>query len=110
MSRDSSKAQRWPGMPIVTVRVPCTGCGEAALPLCGLTVVRHGRREWYQFDCARCGADNTADGSSVTANRLIEAGVRVLSVAAASESRGLPDAPALTLDDLLELHIALSKT
>ena len=96
-------AQRRP-----TVTCSCPSCGQLELEPCDFLLVvcaTDADRSFYQFTCPRCSSLVTKHASERVVEGLASRGVRVgaLPAEALEERTG----PALTVDDLLDLLLAL---
>lgn len=90
---------------MATVVVRCPDCGEN-LSLLPTAVVLHSQRRFFSFWCSCCDASITKPTDRRIANLLLAAGVRE---DAYPELIDDPDAPPLTVDDLIDFHFELER-
>ena len=102
---------------MATIRTNCPTCGQVDLPAeeISLEVAAGGDRGRYAFTCPDCRTDITraADGKAVSL--LLAAGATSDAAAPepttvslpAEDQNPCPDAPAFTMDDLIDLHFLL---
>ncbi|HEU4354857.1 MAG TPA: hypothetical protein VFT27_04640 [Actinomycetota bacterium] len=101
---------------MTAIRIKCPTCGEVDLTPeeMSLFMAPSGERLSYSFTCPECSLEVDRPASRKTAALLIAAGVETIPLpmddepTLPSEDRSPnPDAPPLTLDDLIELHFLL---
>ena len=101
---------------MATIRTNCPTCGEVDLSpeAISLEVAGDGDRGRYAFTCPDCSADITRAADRRAVSLLLAAGATSHRTAAPAttalpdEDRNpCPDAPAFTLDDLIDLHFLL---
>ena len=111
-----SPADEAPDM--ATIRANCPTCGQVDLPAeeISLEVADGGDRGRYAFTCPDCSADITRAADRKVVDLLRAAGAtpndaeasEPTTVALPAEDRSpRPDAPAFTMDDLIDLHFLL---
>ena len=104
---------------MANIRTTCPTCGPVDLPTeeISLDVDDDGARGRYAFTCPNCRADITRAGDRTVVGLLLAAGVTPYQAEApvqtaptlpAEDRNPCPDAPALTLDDLIDLHFLLA--
>lgn len=101
---------------MTAIRIKCPTCGEVDLSPeeMSLFMAPSGDRLSYSFTCPECSLEVDRPASRKTAALLIAAGVETIPLPVEDElvlppedRSPVPDAPALTLDDLIELHFLL---
>ncbi len=101
---------------MTAIRIKCPTCGEVDLSPDELSLyVPSEDRVTYSFTCPECDRTVERPTTRKTAALLIAAGVEPVTTSAAATETVLPpedrspdpEAPPLTLDDLLELHLLL---
>ncbi|HEX5950618.1 MAG TPA: hypothetical protein VFZ96_06415 [Actinomycetota bacterium] len=99
---------------MTAIRIKCPTCGEVDLSPeeMSLFMAPSGDRLSYSFTCPECSLEVDRPASRKTAALLIAAGVETIPIddepVLPPEDRSpAPDAPPLTLDDLIELHFLL---
>ena len=96
---------------MTTVRAQCPACGDVKLAIRDLTVrvctddVGSGS---YRFECPGCEETVNRAASSRIVNLLVSAGAPHELWQWPAELAEHPDGPALTPDDLLDLHVLLA--
>ncbi len=94
---------------MVRVKSRCCNCGEVVLALEDILLVEHGDGEgtFYTFICNTCGGAQAyaADGRFIDFMRMN--GCEPVVLVHPIESKQAKGAPALTWDDLLDLHLLL---
>jgi hypothetical protein len=89
----------------------CPGCGRVELEVDDVTLVVSPREEnaWYLFDCTGCARRIVKPAPSTVAVALTSVRVRTWAVPAEMLERVAPgDAPAITVDDVLDALLWLS--
>ena len=105
---------------MTTIRTTCPRCGEVDMgpESILLQVVRGGREGTYRFTCPTCMDDVEKRADRKIVALLVSAGVDVASRGVLTEELferepdvaphpPLPDAPAFTIDDLIDFHYRL---
>ena len=103
---------------MATIRTNCPTCGQVDLSAeaISLEVAGSGDRGRYAFTCPDCSADITRAADRTAVRLLLAAGATSQGVDAPAETAASlpaedrnpsPDAPAFTLDDLIDLHFLL---
>ena len=103
---------------MATIRTNCPTCGEVDLSpeAISLEVAGSGDRGRYAFTCPDCSADITRAADRTAVRLLLAAGATSEREGAPAETAAslpaedrnpCPDAPAFTLDDLIDLHFLL---
>jgi hypothetical protein len=103
---------------MATIRTSCPTCGQVDLSAeaISLEVTDDGDRGRYAFTCPDCRADITRDADRKVVSLLLAAGATSYGAEAPAETapslpaedwNPCPDAPAFTLDDLIDLHFLL---
>jgi hypothetical protein len=106
---------------MTTIRTTCPRCGEVDMgpESILLQVVRGGREGTYRFRCPTCMDDVEKRADRKIVALLVSAGVDVASRGTTMTEQlfdqetfvdprpPLPDAPAFTIDDLIDFHFAL---
>ncbi|HET9724827.1 MAG TPA: hypothetical protein VFR44_13445 [Actinomycetota bacterium] len=101
---------------MTAIRIKCPTCGEVDLSPeeMSLFMAPSGERLSYSFTCPECALEVDRPASRKTAALLIAAGVETIPLPIEDEPvlppedhSPDPDAPPLTLDDLIELHFLL---
>ena len=96
---------------MTTVRAQCPECGDVKLQIHDLTVRvclderTHGA---YRFRCPHCDQTVSRDASPRIVDLLVSAGAPREIWRWPAELAERPDGPALTPDDLLDLHVLLA--
>ena len=103
---------------MATIRANCPTCGRVDLSAeaISLEVAGDGDRGRYAFTCPDCRADITRAADRKVVTLLLAAGATSHGAEATAETAAslpaedrtpCPDAPAFTLDDLIDLHFLL---
>ena len=96
---------------MVRVKSRCCNCGEVTLSLDEIILVEHGDGEgtFYTFICEACGGAQAyaADGRFIDFMRMN--GHEPVFLEHPIEGKQAQDAPPLTWDDLLDLHLMLER-
>ena len=103
---------------MATIRTNCPTCGEVDLSpeAISLEVAGDGDRGRYAFTCPDCSADITRAADRRAVSLLLAAGATSHGTEAPAETapslpaedrNPCPDAPAFSLDDLIDLHFLL---
>jgi predicted RNA-binding Zn-ribbon protein involved in translation (DUF1610 family) len=106
---------------MTTIRTTCPRCGEVDMgpESILLQVIRGGREGTYRFTCPTCMDDVEKRADRKIVALLVSAGVDVASRGATMTEElfdqeplvdprpPLPDAPAFTIDDLIDFHFTL---
>ena len=103
---------------MATIRTSCPTCGQVDLSAeaISLEVEGDGDRGRYAFTCPDCGTDITRAADRKVVDLLLAAGATSSSAQAPAETapslpaedrNPCPEAPAFTLDDLIDLHFLM---
>ena len=88
-------------------RATCPRCGVVHVDVGGLALIRWGDARWYQFSCPRCRDSVVTDTDERIATAMLEAGVTVRVLDPPAELDEPHTGPPVTLDDVLDLRLAL---
>ena len=97
---------------MTTVRAQCPACGDVKLTIGDLTVrvgADDGTPSTYLFRCPRCAETVSRDASARIVDLLLSAGAQHELWRWPAELSEPRTGPALTPDDLLDLHVLLSR-
>jgi hypothetical protein len=95
----------------VVIKTDCPDCGVVRLAARDLTVrvCLDDGSSAYTFQCTECGAPVNHELSPAVRDLLVSAGVRSQEWRWPAELSERTDAPRLTVDDLLDFHLMLSR-